>query len=169
MLNKYDIEFMKNSVRDIIDMWNTTITILQPLPSDKQPNYDNILHEYSGDMLYESIMIQADRKDIVNNMTNSMYPDEAIYGDRNAGVILYAIPNVIPVYDDNNVQIGIKPFKPHPESIVIIDDSDDRYHIVSMRDRIGETLILLNRYVGSVPKGTKIISEDLIPVDGLGD
>ena len=42
ILTPYDIEFMKSSVRDVIDQWHTTITIMQPLPVDKQPNYNKL-------------------------------------------------------------------------------------------------------------------------------
>lgn len=169
MLTMGDIEFMKNSVRDVIDQWHTTITIMQPLPLDKQPNYDKLLREFTGDVLYETLLIPAERKDIVNNYTNDLPPDDTEYGEKNAGTILYAIPNIIPVYDENNVKIGIRQFKPHKEAVVIIDDTEDRYHITSMRDRIGEILIMVKRYVGDIPDGSIITDVDKMPTDGLAE
>lgn len=167
MLTKGDIEFMKDSVRDVIDQWHTTITIMQPLPLDKQDNYDDMLHEFVGDIQYETILVQAERKDLVNNNTNNLPPDDTEYGEKNAGTILYAIKNIIPVYDDDGNIIGTKQFRPHNESVVIIDDTDDRYHIVSMRDRIGEILITIKRYTGDVPYGSEIV--DKKPTDGLSE
>jgi hypothetical protein len=168
MLTRGDIEFMKNSVRDVINQWHTTITIMQPLPLEFQPNYNRLLHEFTGDVLYETILISAERKDIVNNYTNDLPPDDTEYGEKNAGKILYAIPNIIPVFDKNDKQIGIKQFKPHKESIIVIDDTDDRYHIMSMRDRIGETLITIKRYDnGDIKAGSEIV--DKIPTDGLAE
>lgn len=169
ILTHGDIEFMKNSVRDIIDQWHTTITILQPLPLDEQPNYNKLLHEFTGDAKYEVVVISAERKDIVNNYTNNLPPDDTEYGEKNAGTILYAIPNILPILDDNGRQVGIRQFKPHKESVILIDDTKDRYHIVSMRDRIGETLITVKRYVGNIPKGSEVINEEHIPIDGLAD
>lgn len=169
ILTRGDIEFMKNSVRDIISQWHTTITIMQPLPLDQQPNYNKLLHEFNGDAVYETITIQAERKDIVNNYTNDLPPDDTEYGEKNAGTILYAIPNILPILDENGKQIGIRQFKPHKESIIAVDDTDDRYHIVSMRDRIGETLIIIKRYIGEIPKGSENIDEEHMPVDGLGE
>ena len=167
MLNMSDIEFMKNSVRDIIDQWHTTIVIMQPLPLDRQPNYDKLLREYNGEVLYETISVPAERKDIVNNYTNDLPPDDTEYGQKNAGTILYAIPNVVPVYDENGIKTGVRQFKPHKEAIIAIDDTPDRYHIVSMRDRIGEVLIVIKRYIGEIPNGSEILNK--IPVDGLAD
>lgn len=169
MLTTGDIEYMKSSVREVIDQWHTTITIMQPLSLEYQPNYDAILHEFTGDILYESIVVRAERKDIVNNYTNNLPPDDTEYGEKNAGTILYAIPNIIPIYDKNDNIVGMKPFRPHKEAIIIIDDTKDRYHIVSMRDRIGEILITVNRYVGHMPKGSETLVNDKIPVDGLAD
>lgn len=169
VLTHGDIEFMKNSVRDVIDQWHTTITIMQPLPLEEQSNYDAILREFTGDVLYESISIRAERKDIVNNYTNDLPPDDTEYGEKNAGTILYAIPNIIQVLDEDNNIIDIKPFRPHKESIIVIDDTSDRYHIVSMRDRIGEILITIKRYTGSIPKGSQNIDPDKLPNDGLAD
>lgn len=169
ILTPYDIEFMKNSVRDVIDQWHTTITIMQPLPVDKQPNYNKLMKEFTGDVLYETISISAERKDIVNNYTNNMPPDDTEYGEKNAGTILYAIPNILPVLDSNGIQIGIRQFKPDKDAIIAIDDTEDRYYISSMRDRIGEVLITVKRYTGDIPDGSESIDKDKMPVDGLSD
>lgn len=169
MLTRGDIEYMKNSVRDVIDQWNTSITIMQPLPIDKQPNYNPILGEFTGDVAYETISISAERKDIVNNHTNNLPEDDTEYGEKNAGTILYAIPNILPVFNHNGRQVGVRQFKPHKQAVIAIDDTDDRYYISSMRDRIGEVLITIKRYVGDIPDGSLNLSKDMIPIDGLTD
>lgn len=169
ILSKADIDFMKNSVRDVINQWHTTITIMQPLPIDQQPNYDRLMREFVGDRVFETLVIPAERKDLVNNYTNDLPPDDTAYGEKNAGTILYAIPNIIPIFDDSGNQIGVRQFKPHNEAIIAIDDTSDRYHIVSMRDRIGEVLIIVKRYVGDIPDGSEVIEAGKEPVDGLGE
>lgn len=169
MLTRGDVEYMKNSVRDVIDQWNTSITIMQPLPIDKQPNYNPILGEFTGDVAYETISISAERKDIVNNYTNDLPKDDTEYGEKNAGTILYAIPNILPVFDHNGRQVGVRQFKPHKQAVIAIDDTDDRYYINSMRDRIGEVLITIKRYVGDIPDGSLNLPKDMIPTDGLTD
>ena len=62
-----------------------------------------------------------------------------------------------------------KQFKPDEQAIIAIDNTEDRYHIISMRDRIGETLIMIQRYVGDIPDGSEIIDVDKAPVDGLAE
>ena len=61
----------------------------------------------------------------------------------------------------------MKSFKPNKDSIIAIDDTEDRYYIYAMRDRIGETLIVIKRHVGNKLYGADI--GDNIPIDGLGD
>lgn len=171
ILTTGDIEYMKNSVRDVINQWHTMITIMQPLPIEQQPNYDSILKEFTGDVEYETISISAERKDIVNNYTNDLPADDTEYGQKNAGTVLYAIPNILPVFDEHGKQTGIRQYKPHKQAVVAIDDTTDRYRIQSMRDRIGETLILLKRYTsdGAVPDGSLNIKDGHMPIDGLAD
>lgn len=169
MLTGGDIEFMKCSVRDVINQWHTTITIMQPLPVDKQPNYSMLLHEFAGKVVYETIVVPAERKDLVNNYTNDLPPTDVEYGEKNAGIILYAIHNILPKFDENGNQIGVATFKPHKQSIIAIDDTNDRYYISSIRDRIGETLITIKRYVGAVPDGSMEINQEDMPHDGLGE
>ena len=50
MLTQGDIQFMKDSVREVVENWNTTITLMSPLPLDKQPNYNQYLREFNGDV-----------------------------------------------------------------------------------------------------------------------
>lgn len=169
ILSKADINFMKESVRDVINQWHTTITIMQPLPIDEQPNYDKLMREFTGDVVFETLVVPAERKDIVNNYTNDLPPDDTAYGEKNAGTILYAIPNVIPILDENGNQTGVRQFKPNSEAIIAIDDTKDRYHITSMRDRIGEVLITVKRYIGDIPDGSEVIESGKEPTDGLGE
>ena len=76
MLTQGDIQFMKDSVREVVENWNTTITLMSPLPLDKQPNYNQYLREFNGDVEYEIITVTAERKDIVNNYTNDVNPSD---------------------------------------------------------------------------------------------
>lgn len=158
MLSEFDIEFMKTSVRDIIKDWNTTITILQPKSKDEQPNYNKLMDEFYGDPEYDILVVPAERKDSVGAVANKLNISDADYGMENGGDLYYTIPNVL-----NGV-----PYKPLPHSIIIIDDSDDRYYIHNMKDRIGETILTIKKYIGNKPINTDI-TEDNMPVDGLGE
>lgn len=169
MLTTGDIQFMKDSVREVVADWHTTITFMNPLPLDKQPNYNKYLKEFTGDVEYETITVSAERKDIVNNYTNDVNSSDTIYGENDTGRYLYAVPNVLPVKDENGKQIGVKQWRIQPDATVIIDDTEDRYEILNIRDRIGEYLVTIRRYTGSVPNSTEEIPEDNIPHDGLND
>lgn len=166
VLNPWDINFMKNTVREIIDAWHTTITFIQPKSIEEQDNYDNLMHEFVGDAEYEYVTITAERKDIVNNYTNDLAPNATEFGENDNGKYLYAIPDILPVFKDGK-QVGIKKWRPLNDAIVMIDDSEDRYQITSMRDRIGEILVQVERYTGDTPYGSEEVPEENIPVDGL--
>jgi hypothetical protein len=153
MLNKWDIEFMEQTVRDTITSWGNTITVLSPLPVDQQPNYNRYMHEYTGEIKFGKLVVPAEHKDIVNNQTNDMSND-VIYGNEDAGAVLFSIPDVIPTYGQDGKQNGTRPYKPGAEDVFILDASNDRYYIRAMRERLGETLVLLNRYTGGTPNGT---------------
>ena len=169
MLTQGDIQFMKDSVREVVENWNTTITLMSPLPLDKQPNYNQYLREFNGDVEYEIITVTAERKDIVNNYTNDVNPSDTKYGENDDGKYLYAVPNVLPVKNDAGKQIGVKHWRPNPESVVIIDDTEDRYEIINVRDRIGEYLITIRRYTGDTPNSTSDVPQENIPHNGLYD
>ena len=167
ILNPWDITFMKESVRDIIEGWQTKITFMQPKTLDEQENYDNLLHEFVGDAEYEFVTTIAERKDIVNNYTNNLAPQDTEFGENDDGTYLYAVPDILPVYK-NGKQVGIKKWKPSNDAILVIDDTDDRYQIVHMRERIGETLVQVQRYTGNIPYGSDVeLPEENKPYDGL--
>ena len=130
MLNAHDLQWMRDTVASVIEDWQTSIIIYSRLPLAQQTNYNKYMKEYSGDIICIKNIMQAERKDIVNNQTNNPEPDVVDYGKRNEGVV---------------------PYKPSLNDIVKIDNSTDVYYIRNMRDRIGETLIVINRFVGSEP------------------
>lgn len=149
MLNSYDIAWMENTVQDIIREWETKIKIYSRLPLDEQPNYSKYMHEFTGDTYCDVIEIDAERKDIVNNMTNDPDIYEMDYGKKDNGTLLFAIPNI---FDG-------KEYKPSLHDLVTIGDGDV-YCIRNIRDRIGETLLTLLRFTGNTPKITEVYKED---------
>ena len=157
MLNAHDINWMENTVREIISEWNTKINIYSRLPLEKQPNYNHLMHEFIGDSYCNMITVMAERKDIVNNMTNDPDPDNLDFGRKNDGVFLYAIPDVIDVVetftDDSGNDVDetvTKKFLPTLHDIVTIGDGEV-YYVRSIRGRIGETLITIKRFTGNKP------------------
>lgn len=164
LLNEWDMKFMEDTVRSIVRGWYDSIKILSPLPLDQQPNYNKYMREFTGEVKYTIRVIPAEHKDLVNNQTNNIPPDEVEYGLKNAGILLYAIPDVLPIYKDG-VQVGVERYRPTKHDIFIVDDSSDRYYLRSMRDRIGEVLITLHRFVGGTPSG---IFDGTIDSNGMG-
>lgn len=140
MLSKYDIEWMEKSVQDVIKNWQCSITIYSKLPLDEQPNYNPLMREFTGDYYCSKLDIDAERKDIVNNMTNDPGTDTLDFGKSNDGVILYAIPNTV-----NGVS-----YKPSLYDVITNGDGNV-YFIRNIRDRIGETLITAHRFTGNTP------------------
>jgi hypothetical protein len=168
MLNSWDLQFMKDSVREVIGQWGDSITVLSPLPIDQQPNYNKLMHEFTGEIKFNNITIPAEHRDIVNNNTNDIDVNSVDYGEKDEGAILYSIPDVIPVYDASGVQVGTQKYKPGVYDIITIDNSNDRYFIKSMRDRIGEVLILLYRFTGGTPNGIGTLEQYITQQIGGG-
>lgn len=145
MLSPYDIAWMEDTVRDIIKEWETKIKIYSRLPLEEQPNYSQYMHEFTGDSYCSVIEIDAERKDIINNMTNDPDIYEMDYGKKNNGTLLFAIPDVI---DGER-------YKPSLHDLVVLENDDNVYCVRNIRDRIGETLLTLLRYTGNTPKITE--------------
>lgn len=158
MLSEFDIQMMKDDVTDIIHQWRDKLTILIPLPEKYQRYYDDTMREFNGPIIFCKKVVPAERKDIVNNVTNAIPMDDINYGDKNGATLLYSIPAEIPVYD-NDVVIKKEKWKPSRHMIYAIDDSDDRYYSISIKERIGETLIILHRYDGGTPNGCQDIDD----------
>lgn len=159
MLNAHDIRWMENTVREIISEWDTEINIYSRLPLEEQPNYNHLMREFVGDSYCSMLTITAERKDIVNNMTNDPDIDSLDFGKKNNGVFLYAIPDV---YDG-------KQYLPSLHDIVTIGDGEV-YYIRSIRSRIGETLVTIRRFTGNKPKISTIDGKTIIrDYDWSGD
>ena len=157
MLNAHDVKWMENTVREIISEWDTKINIYSRLPLEEQPNYNHLMREFIGDSYCNMITITAERKDIVNNMTNDPDSDNLDFGRKNDGVFLYAIPDIIEVTetftDDDGNDVDekvIKKFLPTLHDIVTIGD-EEVYYVRNVRSRIGETLITIKRFTGNKP------------------
>ena len=96
MLTRYDITMMEDTVRDIISMWDMRLTVLKPLPIDQQPNWNEHMHEYSGEIHYiQYDNVAMERKDQTN--TNIYDFDIKLgAGDDKDGYLVFAIPSKIP-------------------------------------------------------------------------
>lgn len=158
MLNAHDIRWMEDTVREIIGEWNTEISIYSRLSLEEQPNYNHLMKEFIGDSYCTVLTIIAERKDIVNNMTNDPDPDNLDFGRKDNGVFLYAIPDIIKVTkvtkdkDGNSINEEVEEkYQPTLHDIVTIGDGEV-YYIRSIRSRIGETLITIKRFTGNKPK-----------------
>ena len=158
MLNAHDIRWMEDTVREVIAEWNTEISIYSRLSIEEQPNYNHLMHEFTGDSFCTVLTITAERKDLVNNMTNDPDPDNLDFGRKNNGTYLYAIPDIINVTktienEDGSVTEVTEEQKYQPDlyDIVTIGDGEI-YYIRSVRSRIGETLITIKRFTGNKPK-----------------
>ena len=154
MLNAHDISWMEDTVREIIGEWNTEICIYSRLPLAEQPNYNHLMKEFTGDSFCVALTTTAERKDIVNNMTNDPDPDNLDFGKKDNGTLLYAIPDVIKVTDtleDGEIIEREEKYSPSLHDIVTIGDGEV-YYIRNIRGRIGEILISIKRFVGSKPE-----------------
>ncbi len=133
MLTAHDISIMENTVRGIICMWDTTVTVLKPLPIDEQPNWNEHLHEYSGEIAYNQYdNIMMERKDQVStHMYDEDIKDGA--GDMNDGRLVFNT-------SDKNSFID--------KTCRLLYDGH-QWKIDTIKHRIGEILIIVSKIVGS--------------------
>lgn len=144
ILSAHDIKWMEDTVQEVIKGWMSSITIYSKLPLEEQPNYNKLMREFTGDYYCKKLIIEAERKDIVNNMTNDPNTDTLDFGKSDDGVILYSIPNTV----DGEA------YKPSLYDVITNGDGFV-YWIRNIRDRIGETLITVHRFTGNTPQITE--------------
>lgn len=156
MLNKFDVEFMESSVRECINAWDTKLICIRPKPIKEQPNWNKLMGEYSGEVLYNEIEVPAERKDQANYYIDGISKDNGIYGLRDDGSLMYAIPLLIPDKDIDGNDI-MKQFIPDENDIWVVDN--EKYYVRMIKLRIGETLIVINKSVGGTISGN---GEDVI-------
>lgn len=163
MLTDWDLKFMNDCVHETIMSWRDNIIAYIPLPEEKQRNFNKYMREYTGPILYYKKRILAERTELVNNYNNSIQPDDIDYGRRDDGTLMYAIPDEIPIYNntDNSVS-GYEKWRPDMFMIFQVDDSDDRYYVRSIKDRIGQVLLTIMRYDGTTPNGINLNDIEVI-------
>lgn len=143
MLTPYDINMMQDTVMDILTSWGTTVTILVPKPEKEQPNFNPIMREYTGDIEYDIIEnVPIERLEVVNEYHDNRSQMKA--GTKTESSILYKLPIV---FND-------KPLIITSDMIFVFDnDYTKKYHINTIRNRIGETIVDIDLIVGGTDSG----------------
>lgn len=142
MLTPYDIQMMEADVRSIIQMWNLRITVLKPLPIDKQPNWNEHMHEYSGKIHYVQFdNVQMERKD---QMITNTYTIDIINGagDQADGMLIFTTSD-LNTFIDETCRICYK---------------GEQWRIKNIYPRIGETIIAVFKLTGNDEEWEKIPS-----------
>lgn len=143
MLTQYDINMMETTVMDILTSWGMKVNIMVPKPEDQQPNWNPLMREYTGDIQYDIIEdVPIERLEVVNEYHSDRSEMKA--GTKTESSILYKLPVI---FDD-------KPLVITPDMIFIFDNNPkDKYHINTIRNRIGETIIDIDLIVGGTDSG----------------
>lgn len=143
MLTQYDINMMRDTVIDILESWGTTATILSPKPEDQQPNWNPLMREYTGKIEYNRLEnVPAERLEVVNEYHEDRNVIKA--GTKTESNILYKFPAI---FDG-------KPLIIKPDMIFIFGNNDEeRYHINTIRNRIGETIVDVDLITGGTDSG----------------
>lgn len=162
MLTNFDLKFMNDCVHECIASWHNHITAYIPLPEEKQKNFNKYMREYNGPILYYKKKILAERTELANNYNDSIRQDDIDYGRRDDGTLMYSIPDEIPVYDDGDNVLKYERWRPSMFMVFQVDDTDDRYYVRSIKDRIGQVLLTLMRYDGTTPNGINLNDIEVI-------
>ena len=143
MLTQYDINMMETTVMDILTSWGMRVDILVPKPENQQPNFNPLMREYTGDVLYDTIKdVPIERLEVVNEYHNDR--NEMKAGTKTESSVLYKLPAM---FDD-------KPLVITPDMIFVFSDKPkDKYCINTIRNRIGETVVDIDLIVGGTDSG----------------
>lgn len=143
MLTKHDIAMMEGDVIDILESWGTKATILKPKSESEQSNWNPLMREYTGDIDYTVIEdVPVERLEVVNEYHTDRNQTKA--GVRTESSILYKFPAVF----------NGKPLTITPDMIFIFNGNDnEKYHVNTIRNRIGETIVDVDLMVGGTDSG----------------
>lgn len=143
MLTQYDINIMENTVIDILQSWGMTVDILIQKPEDEQPNWNPLMREYTGDIAYNIIKnVPIERLEVVNEYHSDRSKMKA--GTKTESSILYKLPTIF----------NGEPLIITPDMIFVFDnDYTKKYHINTIRNRIGETVVDIDLLVGGTDYG----------------
>lgn len=134
MITQYDIDVMENDIADIIKSWNNTLDILLPLPVDQQTNYNTIMNEFIGEILYDRISIPAERKDMQNMIENDISDNK--HGDIDGGILMFTVPSTYGYIFDN------------PTECIILYNNE-KWYIRNTKIRIGEIIITIKKLISN--------------------
>lgn len=154
MLTPYDIKVMEGDVRDIIRMWNMRLTVLKPLPIERQPNWNEHMHEYSGEIHYTQFdNVEMERKD---QMVTNTYTIDVINGagDQADGMLIFTTSD-LNTFIDETCRLLYK---------------GEQWRIKNLYPRIGETIIAVFKLSGNDEKWAEypdiIVDVATMPLDG---
>lgn len=138
MLTQHDINMMASTVMDILGSWGMTATILTPKPKDEQPNWNPLMREFTGDVKYDIIKnVPAERLEVVNEYHQDRTHMKA--GTKTESSILYKLP----------AEFNGKPLVITSDMLFMFNgDNTKKYHINTIRERIGETIIDVDLITG---------------------
>lgn len=156
LLNNYDRKFMNDSIHETIFSFDNYITAFIPLPEDKQRNFDKYMREYNGAILFYKKIVLAERIELVQDYNDTTKADDIDYGRRDSGKLAYAIPDDIPIIDDHGCINGYEHYRPSQFDIFQVDESDDRYYVETVKDRIGQYVVIMHKYDGTTPNGINL-------------
>lgn len=139
MLTQHDINMMKGTVMDILGSWGMTATILTPKPEDEQPNWNPLMREFTGDIEYNTIEnVPVERLEVVNEYHQDRTHMKA--GTKTESSILYKFP----------AEFNGSPLVITSDMLFMFNgDNTKKYHINTIRERIGETIVDVDLIIGN--------------------
>lgn len=157
MLNSWDIQFMEKNVQDIISGWQCSAMIYRAKPENEQPNFNTIMREYTGDVVYDIITVPCERKDIAN--TNNTRPDVVHSGVRDNGEIMYALPEYYNEHaeDGTTVRKRLDVLNDDIFEFSDLSPNHEKWRVKYVRNRIGEYVIAVELITGGTMSGTEAL------------
>jgi hypothetical protein len=140
MLSDGDIKRMGADVRNAISDWDASVVIKMPKPINEQPNYNKLMREFTGDVVYNEYPISGEwRSKAENKQLNT-----SVSGDSMVNKAILVLPDIFNV----DITTVINTIDVCTKDSVIYDDIDRKYRITSIRTNIGQVSLELLQLVG---------------------
>ncbi len=147
MLTSLDKQIMSNDIGNIIDDWSEYVQIWTPLPKEQQPNYNNLMREFVGEILYDKQLDVPAEEVRATDAKTELITNNA--GDKHIERLVICVPIQYKYTDPDTDVTNLMDIDIDEHSLIVFNsDPDSRWRIERSRRRLGEYMLYLYKMIG---------------------
>lgn len=143
ILSASDINRMGADVRDAITDWDAPVTIKVPKPIVSQTNYNDLMREFTGEILYDEYSVGGEWRSKAENKQLNI----DVSGDSMINKSILVLPDTLYADPPDNTE-SINTISICSKDTIILDDTGRKYRVSSIRTNIGQVSLELLQLVG---------------------